>query len=266
MSGMAGGSFMERHGRLRILGRIGMRRPVVPPAKFDRNRRLMIKFKYGCLNKEEETQFHEDMKKLIYKAMHRGTVQMDWDDLYQEIWRKIVKSRHSWNESNGTMVSTWITIVAMSVMNTMRKRVNAYNSRYVAYEDAVGGARSDDDGPSQNEACDIIAGAIPDEAFEGLLMHDQYDRLIESLSPSERAFMDAARQAMGMDGSDGRKGRLSFGELRSRLGYTQPEFNQVLHSVRDKIQSFFPGMKRKQEEAPAAAEEAAEENGMIMLF
>ena len=266
MSGMASGSFMERHGRLRILGSIGARRPVTPPAKFDRNRKLMIKFKYGCLSGVEETQFHEDMRKLIYKAMHRGAVQMDWDDLYQEIWRKIVKSRHSWNESNGTMVSTWITIVAMSVMNTMRKRVNAYHSRYIPYEDVVGAPSADEDGPSQNEACDIIAGAVPDEGLEHLLVNDQYDRLIESMSPSERAFMEAARQAMGMDGAagGGRRERLSFGELRSRLGYSLPEFNQVLHSVRDKIQSVFPGMKRKEEETPAADD--AGETGMIMLF
>ena len=264
---MASGSFIERHGRLRIIGTIGARRPVTPPQKFDRNRRLMIKFKYGCLTPEEETQFHEDMRKLIYKAMHRGTVPMDWDDLYQEIWKKIVKSRHSWNESNGTMVSTWITIVAMSVMNTMRKRVNTYNSRYIPYEDAVGGVKADDDGPSQNEACDIIAGAVPDAGLEGIMMHDQYENLIQSLSPSERAFIEAARQAMGMDGSEGRKGRLSFGELRSRLGYSQPEFNQVLHSVRDKIQSFFPGMRRGGDgEAEERQPAESDENGMIMLF
>jgi hypothetical protein len=43
----------------------------------------MIKFKYGNLSYVEEMEFHENVKKLIYKVMHSNNIKMDWDDVYQ---------------------------------------------------------------------------------------------------------------------------------------------------------------------------------------
>jgi hypothetical protein len=47
------------------------------------------------------------------------------------------------------MVSTWITIVANSVINTLRQNVNRHNSRYCLYEDLC--ASADDDAESSDK-------------------------------------------------------------------------------------------------------------------
>lgn len=236
--------FLRHYGKIKVLKSIGSRRPVSRPAKPDRNRRLMLKFKYGSLSASEEMQFHESVKKLIYSVMHKGNVIMDWDDLYQEIWKKIVSSRHTWNENNGTMVSTWITIVAMSVMNTMRKRMNRYNSRYVLYNDLVEEHADDDGSAGQNDPADEVRGGDveDDDEMRKMLFDDQYRGLLDSLSQCEREFMEAAR---AIDAENGQTGRVPLGELRKKLGYRQSVFNDILYSVRRKISEFFPGLKMK---------------------
>lgn len=238
--------FRRHYGKIRVLKSIGVRKPVSRPAKPDRNRRLMLKFKYGSLSGAEEVQFHEDVKKLIYNVMHKGNVIMDWDDLYQEIWKKIVSSKHTWNENNGTMVSTWITIVAMSVMNTMRKRVNRYHSRYVLYNDLVDD--HDEDGSSgANDPSDVLRDEIEqdDDGMRKMIFDDQFRALMDSLDECEREFLEAAKR---IDAKNGQTGRVSLGELRKDLGYRQSVFNDILYSVRRKISEFFPGLKKKKDE------------------
>ena len=53
--------FRKRYGKIRYLESIQGRHPVKPVCRNDANRRLMIKFKYGNMTKEEEFEFHESI-------------------------------------------------------------------------------------------------------------------------------------------------------------------------------------------------------------
>jgi DNA-directed RNA polymerase specialized sigma24 family protein len=102
--------------------------------------------------------------------MHSNNVMMDWDDVYQEIWKKIIRCRHTWNESKGTMVSTWITIVANSVINTLRQSVNKYRSRYCLYDDICSSSDEENES-SDREKCDFVQflnnnSEMMDKSFE----------------------------------------------------------------------------------------------------
>ena len=74
--------FRSRYGKIRYLDAIACRHPVPKFGKADINRSLMIKFKYGNLTPSEEMQFHESIKRMIYKVMHSNNVMMVWDDVY----------------------------------------------------------------------------------------------------------------------------------------------------------------------------------------
>src|SRR5574344_1699306 len=68
---------------------------IIPFRGNDPNRELMIKFKHDISTCEDEKKLHENIKKLIFKAMHSNYVRMDFDDVYQEIWKKIIRSKHT---------------------------------------------------------------------------------------------------------------------------------------------------------------------------
>lgn len=228
-----------RVGKIKVIKNIGRRVPVLTPPKRDKNRELMIKFKYGMLTDMEETIFHDAIKKLIYKVMHSNNVMMDWDDVYQEIWKKIVNCRHTWNESHGTMVSTWITIVANSVINTLKKNVGRYKSRYVLYDDLI----DEDDSRNSNEVCDIIADhgrSIETDPMESrIIWNEQYGEFLSMLSDAERSLIETAK-TMDAKFSGMKKSRKPpLNELRKRLGYDTPTFNALMVDIRQKIAKVF---------------------------
>lgn len=101
----------------------------------DKNRVLMIKYKYDTITPDELNELHNRIEKLIYKVIRKNYLMMDIRDIYQEVWKKICKCKNTWNEDKGTMVSTWIVIVAQSVINSLRQSKNKYDSRYMCYDD-----------------------------------------------------------------------------------------------------------------------------------
>ena len=112
----------------------------------DRNRELMLKFRFGTITAEELDEFHDAVKNIIYKTMHRNPVMMNFEDVYHEIWWKICRFRHTWNPGKDTMVSTWITIVAESVINSIRKRLTRRMRHEALYEDISPGIDCGSDG------------------------------------------------------------------------------------------------------------------------
>ena len=230
--------FRSRYGRIRYLDVIACRHPVPKLGKTDINRSLMIKFKYGNLTPSEEVQFHEAIKKMIYKVMHSNNVMMDWNDVYQEIWKKICKSRHTWKEWKGTMVSTWITIVANSVINTLRQTVNKYNSRFVLYDDLM---QSNDDGSQNSEnKCDAVVfesneGLMTDGAMRKMLWDEQYAEFVDKLDSAEKMVLGiiVSMQDDILDAFDNRL-KIPHKELRAKTGYDEATFAMIVYGIKRK--------------------------------
>lgn len=244
--------FFEKYGKIRVMSSIDRRIPVVNTVPKDINRRIMLKFKYGNLTRVEEYEFHEKMKKLIYRVMHSNNVLMDWDDVYQEIWKKIVRCRHTWNENKGTYVSTWITIVANSVINTLRREVNRYNSRYCLYDDLVSSSINEEDADP-----DYMMNRLANSSVEDVLedntqrKRDKMDCLDEfksSLNEAEKAFMDGiyGLEDKFIKYKDKQK---PLSELQEILGYDDATFNLMLCSIRKKYCDAFEKNERMEEES-----------------
>ncbi len=232
-------TFRSRYGKIRYLEEITCRHPVPRLCKSDINRALMIKFKYGNLTKDEENQFHDAIKKMIFKVMHKNNVMMDWDDVYQEIWKKIGKSRHTWKEWKGTMVSTWITIVANSVINTLRQTVNRYNSRFVLYDDLIQPSE-DGDGNQQQNKCDIIAfeneeDRMSDSGMKKMMWNEQYAEFRDKLNDAERMVFDiiVSMQDDILDAYDNRL-KIPYKELRAKSGYDDATFSMIIYNIKRK--------------------------------
>ena len=233
--------FLERYGKIKVLDEVKYRNPVLNTCQKDKNRSLMLKFKYGNLSPSEEIEFHEAVKNLIYKVMHTNNVMMDWDDVYQEIWRKIIKSKHSWDEDKGTYASTWITIVASTVISTLRANVNKMNSRYCLYDDILpASSESDDAGTdykmdSLNQESGFDQEEDPDP-IKKVIWKEQYEIFLKSLDPAEASVMQgiSSMEDKFIAAADKGGGKMPFSELREKLGYDESTFNILLYNIRRK--------------------------------
>jgi len=230
--------FERKYGRLHLRRQIGDRIPVTPgKAAGDPNRRLMIKFKYNDMTSDEETLFHESVKNLIYKVMHTNNVMMDWEDVYQEIWKKISRCKCGWKENKGTYVSTWITIVANSVINTLREKVRRRNSRMCLYDDiGLDDERSGCAGFEQGDAVEEFfndGAALMDRSFVSSLYKDSYRDFVRSLDPVERRIMDAVheKQEEIIDGFERRNTKMPLQMIRQSLGYDESTFIAILSCI-----------------------------------
>lgn len=231
--------FRSRYGRIRYLESISRRIPVRRMCQNDINRKLMIKFKYGNLSESEAKDFYEKMKKMIYKVMHTNNVMMDWDDVYQEIWKKIIKAKHTWKEWKGTMVSTWITIVANSVINTLRQNVNRYNSRFCLYDDMLAPSEDGDDYDGKSN-CDFVAFVneeehLNDDGMKKMIWREQFEEFRNKLDPAEKLVFDIIMQMQEdiLDACD-KKIRIPYGEIRSRTGYDDATFALIVYNIKRK--------------------------------
>lgn len=230
--------------KINVLKRIKNRVPVCFHIN-DPNRALMIKFKYDAITESEFETFHNNIKKLIYKAMHSNMVVMDWDDIYQEIWKKILRSKHTWKENKGTYVSTWITIVANSVLNTLRQNVIKHRSRFCLYEDLRANV---EEANSTSDMADVVSCRKSNESFlekiGGKMSQKMWDvdfqMFISNLTMAEKTVIKAAFDLEGEFINAYEKGtRRPFAELREKTGYDETTIITILNNVKKKYEELF---------------------------
>lgn len=243
---MTNEEFKYKYGKLKYHHVVEKRNPVCGINIKDRNRSLMIKFKYSNITDREGYEFHDAIKKIIYKVMHTNNVLMDWDDVYQEIWKKIVGCRHTWKEWKGTMVSTWITIVANSVINTLRQKVNKHNSRFCLYDDLLTlNNDSNSDGNQNYENCDFLAFGMHDEGIEDAGMkkrvfREKMNEFLNSLNQVERHIYDMvlAMEDKIIDSYD-YNSKFPYNELKAKTGYDNATFSIIMYNIKKKYCAAF---------------------------
>ncbi len=237
--------FKSVYGKIKYREKIGKRMPVACSCPSDINRKLMIKFKYGNLTRAEEKEFHEAIKKIIYKVMHKNNIMMDWEDLYQEIWKKIIKSKHTWKESKGTMVSTWITIVANSVINTLHQSVNRYNSRFCLYDDILPASDGQDDGANKQEKCDFIVFDMDEESMadsdlKKTMWKEQYEEFMGTLDEAEKfVFGRIISMSSNILDAYDKNVRIPYKELQTKTGYDDATFATIIFNIKKKYRKTF---------------------------
>ena len=256
--------FRKKYGKLKVLDSVSCRTPVVNTAPNDKNRRLMLKFKYGNLTKAEENEFHESVKNLIYKAMHTNSVMMDWEDVYQEIWMKITKSKHTWDENKGTYVSTWITIVASTVINTLRSSVRRRESHVLLYDDVLPSSEASGHEASTDYKMNSLfehSSDMEDQSSRRYFWYSQYDEFLASLDEAEKAVMEAIKQMEDkfVRAYEKKRTTLPFKEVCDALGYDEATFHVILYNIRRKYCEAF--------DRPCPEEEiSSDADGSCFLF
>ena len=216
-----------------------IRVPIIDRKKVnDPNRILMIKFKYNISTDAEETKLYENIKNLIYKAMHKNNVMMPFEDVCQEIWKKIIKSKHTWNELKGTRVSTWIVVVANSVINTLRKEVTKYNSRYCLYEDL--NSEKDGDETDDIESSVALKNHVLDEDYDVPVYENNFANFYKELTAKEKRLVDVAFKMSDRNAAKNyNQGRISILSLRRKLGVDQETYDKIISGMREKFYSHF---------------------------
>ena len=205
----------------------------------DPNRELMIKFKYNTATDLDTTKLHENIKKLIYKVMHNNCIMMEFEDVYQEVWKKITKSKHSWNEKKGTRVSTWIVCVANSVVNSLRHTVNRHNSRLCLYDDL-----------EQNECTNNIEdyllqknkgldNQIQDNSMLlGIVFSDDYKHFYNVLNPNEKMVLDSMFE-INDNMRKPKQGRIPYNMLGKKLNLKHNELKKIMTGLKEKFNESF---------------------------
>lgn len=216
-----------------------IRVPIIDSKKInDPNRILMIKFKYSISTAEEETKLYENIKNLIFKAMHKNNVMMPFEDVCQEIWKKIIKSKHTWDELKGTRVSTWIVVVANSVINTLRKEITKYNSRYCLYEDLnseKSGEETDD-----IESSVALKNHLMDEDYDVPVYENNFTNFYKELTPKEKRLVDIAFQISDKNAAKKyNHGKISILSLRKKLGIDQDVYDKIISGMKEKFYNHF---------------------------
>lgn len=152
------------------------------------NRQLMIKYKYDTITNSELNCFYKNIEKLIFKIIKKNYVTENFNDVFNEIWKRIAKYKHKWDENNGTCVSTWISKVALNVINTIRKKNMTYSSRNVSYD---GMFIYDKHGEANEVDIDVLVERNKDNSGEE--RKDFYENMLkcfENLSETERKIVE----------------------------------------------------------------------------
>lgn len=199
----------------------------------DPNRELMIKFKYDLATEQDIQQFHENVKKLIYKAIHSNRTNMDFNDLYQEIWKKIIKSKNSWNEQKDIQVSTWIVCVANSVINGCRSKINQHNSRYCLYDDIY--PESEDENERDFLSRKVISEENP---YHKTAFSDDYNHFYESLNDNERKVLRALYE-INSNSRIKKYGKIPYRHIRNKLSLKQDELLAIIDGLKSKFVGSF---------------------------
>lgn len=224
---------------------ITIRVPIVDMKKAnDPNRILMIKFKYGISTPQEENELHENIKNLLYKVIHKNNIYMNFCDVYQEIWKKIIRSKHTWNELKGTRVSTWIVVVANSVINTLRQELIKYNSRYCLYNDLNAGKESDEENNEIGSSLALEYGALEEQVDNSFMKKIEFKENFQSfyreLNDNEKKVVDTMFQLS--DAKSSKKyndGKISILSLRRKLGMKQEDYDEIVSKMKEKYCRYF---------------------------
>lgn len=204
--------------------------------KNDPNRELMIKFKYDIITDDELQQLRKQLHKLIYDIIRKNYVKMDSRDVYQQIWKKIIKSKHSWNQDIGTKVSTWIVWVCLSVINGLRLKSKKYSDRYFLYEDLNTQEQS---GESYEN---ILYGSqmIDQKPLQSMYFNEQFNEFINGLNDIEK---DIINMVLNVDKeqlnkqfpSKYQKKKITKGFIKQRLNLKQKQFYEIMSELKKKF-------------------------------
>lgn len=207
----------------------------------DKNRSLMIKYKYDTITPSELNEFHNRIEKLIYKVIRKNFLMMDIKDIYQEVWRKICKCKHTWNENKGTMVSTWIVIVAQSVINSLRQNKNKYDSRYMCYEDLPDFVDAETAGEDKAVR---FNSSIRDGFYRKEESNLRMKEFLEGLTDDERRIIDVI-MTTGYDelnkcnNSKYSKSKITRKFIREKLDMPERELKEALSELQKKYHDLF---------------------------
>lgn len=98
------------------------------------NHDLMIKYKYDTITDRELNVLYKNLEKFIYKIVRKNYVNENFQDVCNEIWRRIAKYKHKWDENKGVCVTTWVGKVAFNVIQTIRKNTISYKTHHLSYD------------------------------------------------------------------------------------------------------------------------------------
>lgn len=197
----------------------------------------MCKFKYDELGQTELNEFYNDVQLLIWKLIHTNYCPLNKMDLHQDIWQHITKVKHTWDETRGTKVSTWLFHVITSKIKTLRKYSTRRNN--IIYENAF----AQNDTPMVSTVLDDLDDRKT-EIFD--INQEQYSRrlfniIMDDLSESEKQYVDLMmnqnKEMIADFGKDKKKklSKLSQADVGKILGWKRGKTNIFKKKLKYKI-------------------------------
>lgn len=213
----------------------------------DPNRQLFIKYKYNKITESQLKQLHDQLQKLIHDVIRKNYIIMDQKDVYQQIWKKIAKAKHSWNEDAGTKVSTWIVIVCISVINGLRLKVKKNRQRYVLYNDLNPQIQQDDNN-QRGQTMALKYGMLEQKPLQNLCFSQQMSNFLEQLTEQEKNIVDIILNVdlkdLNKNGNDKYvKKQITKSYIQQKIGVKGKQFVEIFEGLKQKFKELIIDIK-----------------------
>ena len=221
--------------------------PKAKPTLKERNKELMIKYKYDNITDDELSELYTNLEKLIFKIVRSNYVTENFGDVCNEIWRRIAKYKHKWDENNGDYVTTWVGKVAINVIQTLRKRSMLYRARNVSYDGMVTFGKGGEE--KEVEMDKLIADNKDDSGEKRKVFYENIMSCFDVFDETEKKivelFLEGDTENLVIDDENRTYKRryASASFIKKKLSLTQNEYNKYIKSIGEKYVS-------KQEQDP----------------
>ena len=144
----------------------------------------MVKFKYDDISQMELNEFYDEVKLLIWRAIHECYCPMNKLDMQHDLWCHITKVKHKWDEKRSNNVSTWLYRVISNRIKEMQKYTSRRN--FIIPENVM---KQDDDARSNIlEMLDGNKCELFDE-YADKYCNKLFDNVMEDLDEDEKKYV-----------------------------------------------------------------------------
>ena len=155
-----------------------------------------------------------------------------------EIWRRIAKYKHKFDETKNVCVTSWVGKVSINVIQTLRKKSMLYRSRNVSIEGMVQSGKNGEEIEVNMEK--IIAdnhdntGQIRKLFYENIL--DCFEDFNETEKQIVKLFLESESENLVIENEKRiyKRNYASISFIKKKLNITQKEYQKCIKSIGEK--------------------------------
>lgn len=204
----------------------------------ERNMELMIKYKYDTITPSELNELYFNLEKVVFKIVKNNYVSENFEDVCSEIWRRIAKYKHKFDETKNICVTTWVGKISINVINTIRKKSMTYKARHVSYDGLTGYDKKGNQ--IEIDAEKIIAEEKDYSAERRVEFYDKIMECFDVFNETEKKIVklflegDVDKLVLDNESRIYKRRYASVSFIKKKLNLTQHQYAKYIKSIGEK--------------------------------